>query len=444
MLRDFSETSKEKLLNMVWQVENDEICFFTDWIGDRWCDYEDWLTDLGLVGYINDINAYHKKVIDKNNATYSAINRIFEEVNNVDVSYWGIFHNIELLLEEQRIFISELSSIVTPKNKKFNTVTIEHQLSDGVKNIKCLSKICKEENDATEKEVEAFRNTDSIVENYWSVFTEYVGNKAENYVKRFEEYKSLPEAIVGWYEWFQEDLYEDYDNLKSFIEDVLTERNWTKPNLLPDDCEDFFDTLSDCQLIIDIAKELEEYYQTGDGWKAYKEIGLSIFGKIVKEGNKWLDKVDNLKYIGIDKQIQSVLVDTIIKMPDKYIDGIINYAENGVGTAGSIVVDSTVGALLESTGDAAKPIYMASTAVTYPVVDQICEAVGYDLSSEYERLTGKKGLEGVFSAQKELWVDIVYEGAMDKAGQLVDDFYEGVGKGWKSWKSGMKLIFGRK
>ena len=40
MLRDFSDTAKQNLLNLVSEVENEKWCDLTDWFGDRWYDFE--------------------------------------------------------------------------------------------------------------------------------------------------------------------------------------------------------------------------------------------------------------------------------------------------------------------------------------------------------------------------------------------------------------------
>ena len=66
MYRDFSESSKNKLLGLVSDVENEKWCDFTDWVGDRWLDFESWIGTLNIKGYVNNVNSYHKKVIDKN------------------------------------------------------------------------------------------------------------------------------------------------------------------------------------------------------------------------------------------------------------------------------------------------------------------------------------------------------------------------------------------
>lgn len=282
-----------------------------------------------------------------------------------------------------------------------------------------------------------------ITGKYFSIFSEYVSGKIDGYIKKIKGCSTNEEIIVEWYTWFKDDLYSDLDTLKGMIEDIAEEMTFRKPDLLPGKIGEFFDTLDDCEVLIDVTIALRDWHNTGDGWQAYQDIGFALFSTIAKKGNKWLDEKNNLKYLGVDKQLQGVLLDTIIEMPQKWIEGIKDYATNGTGTAGRIVTDTVMGSLVESTADAAKPAYILGTAVTYPVVDQICEAVGYDLSAEYEKLTGETGLEAVFSAQKELWVDIVYEGAKEKIAQTLDKAYGAIGKGWEHWKSGMKYIMGK-
>lgn len=119
MKRDFSDSTKERLLNLVKQVENEKWCDFTDWIGDRWYDFQDWIGRLDIKRYINNINQYHKRVIDKNNTSVDAINRIFEEVNIVNVNYKGRFSFLLSDLHSYNDMLSMLSDIVTPSNGCF-------------------------------------------------------------------------------------------------------------------------------------------------------------------------------------------------------------------------------------------------------------------------------------------------------------------------------------
>lgn len=120
MYRDFSEKSKQNILNLVDEVENEKWCDFTDWVGDRWYDFESWIGTLNIKNYINNVNAYHKKVIDKNNTTKETVISIFDEVKSVDYSYFGIFENLKDSLSGWDSFILSLSEIVTPENGCFD------------------------------------------------------------------------------------------------------------------------------------------------------------------------------------------------------------------------------------------------------------------------------------------------------------------------------------
>lgn len=69
MLRDFSDKSRVQLISLVNEVENGKSSNFTDWIADRWVDFLSWIGQLNTKGSLNTVNNYHRKVIDKNNAT---------------------------------------------------------------------------------------------------------------------------------------------------------------------------------------------------------------------------------------------------------------------------------------------------------------------------------------------------------------------------------------
>lgn len=120
LTRDFSEASKQKMLGLVAQVENEKWCDFTDWVGDRWYDFEDLIGTLDVRYYINNVNSYHKKVIDKNNTTAQKINEIFTAVRNVDASYSQIFSNIHASLQQLLTYIGQLAEVVTPGHGRFN------------------------------------------------------------------------------------------------------------------------------------------------------------------------------------------------------------------------------------------------------------------------------------------------------------------------------------
>ena len=85
MTRDFSEKAKQKLEGYA----DDAAASSTwgkikDWFSDRGMDFRSWTGKLGIENYINDVDTYHQKIIDKNNATKKKIDTIFSNVQSVD------------------------------------------------------------------------------------------------------------------------------------------------------------------------------------------------------------------------------------------------------------------------------------------------------------------------------------------------------------------------
>lgn len=94
MIRDFSDRTKQELMTLVAQVESEKLCDLTDWIGDRWYDFEEWIGILHLKDDLSNVNEYHKKVIDKNNTTLAQLEGIFNKVYSVESEYHKELKNI--------------------------------------------------------------------------------------------------------------------------------------------------------------------------------------------------------------------------------------------------------------------------------------------------------------------------------------------------------------
>lgn len=132
MKRDFSESARQELLSLVKQVEDEQWCDFTDWVGDRWYDFEGWIGQLDIRKYVDNVNSYHKKVIDKNDASADEINQIFEAVNAQSVNYRGRFLAILTDLQSFRQLLTTISNVVAPGNGQFDPVYIGTGLKDAV------------------------------------------------------------------------------------------------------------------------------------------------------------------------------------------------------------------------------------------------------------------------------------------------------------------------
>lgn len=142
MLRDFTDSSKNNLLNLVSEVENEQLSDLTGWIGDWWYDFGEWVESLNIKNYIDNVNSYHKKVIDKNNTTIDSIEKIFEDVKNINNSYSGIFSNIDILMKNWNTYIETMNTIVTPSNGKFNAKEMNTSLKSIISSIETCNVEC--------------------------------------------------------------------------------------------------------------------------------------------------------------------------------------------------------------------------------------------------------------------------------------------------------------
>ena len=138
MYRDFSNNSKIRMLGLVTEVENDKISDFTDWVGDRWYDFESWIGQLNVKNYLNNVNIYHKKVIDKNNTTKDTIEKIFSDVMSVDSSYQTKLSNVTQVLQRWQRYIDEMSRVVCPENGCFRAEYMSSTLDKTLENIESI------------------------------------------------------------------------------------------------------------------------------------------------------------------------------------------------------------------------------------------------------------------------------------------------------------------
>lgn len=120
MIRDFSDRAKQDLMNMVAQVENEKLCDFTDWVGDCWYSFEEWIGLLNLKEDLSNVNEYHKKVIDKNNTTLNELEAIFSKVYAVEAEYHSGFCSIISACNSFNKILQTLIEIISPENGSFS------------------------------------------------------------------------------------------------------------------------------------------------------------------------------------------------------------------------------------------------------------------------------------------------------------------------------------
>lgn len=81
-VRDFSEDTKNRMLTMAQEVEDEAWWNITRW--DCWYRLEEKVGMLNIDLYASDINTYYRKLIDINDVSVKDIEKIFEKVYEID------------------------------------------------------------------------------------------------------------------------------------------------------------------------------------------------------------------------------------------------------------------------------------------------------------------------------------------------------------------------
>lgn len=117
MIRDFSQEAKETLYSQIDKVTPaGAMASVGDFFGDLGFAFQPWFEQLCIYSYLNNVEAYHEMVLDKNNTTKKEIDKIFQDVASVDSSHVGKFQEIVTVMSQYREYVNTMSEIILPQN----------------------------------------------------------------------------------------------------------------------------------------------------------------------------------------------------------------------------------------------------------------------------------------------------------------------------------------
>lgn len=136
MFRDFSDSAKAKLLGYVEEVTKTSVWGkIGDAIGDTTVTVRSWFGYLNIDNYVDNLDEYHLKVIDKNDITAQQIEQIFTDVKNVDTRYGSGMAGIDDTTEKIALLIQELSSTINPSGGNLDMTTCSDLLQSRVEDM---------------------------------------------------------------------------------------------------------------------------------------------------------------------------------------------------------------------------------------------------------------------------------------------------------------------
>lgn len=130
MKRDFSEENLKKLKEIIEEVKDNRFGGLLDKIGDFFLGVAEWLGLLNINRYLDDIDTFHRKILDKNNTSEQALQSIFEKVWLCDEQYGKNIQNINTASQELVASIQKLAEIITP-GQNFTGLHITRAFNDS-------------------------------------------------------------------------------------------------------------------------------------------------------------------------------------------------------------------------------------------------------------------------------------------------------------------------
>lgn len=124
MRRDFSESAERTLCSQIREINNEQWYGWTDAIGDFFS------FGLDIQNYLDRVDDYHKKIMDKNNTTVEDIAKIFADVRGVDASFQTIFSKHREALREQKEYIQALASCINTSHSNFTADGIQSLMAE--------------------------------------------------------------------------------------------------------------------------------------------------------------------------------------------------------------------------------------------------------------------------------------------------------------------------
>ena len=124
--RDFSQQSVQELRDIIRKNLQDNQWGFFDWFDDTFL-----MQELNIKNYINNVNEYHAKMIDKHNMGSEEFDRILERVHTVDENYSARINSLVDQAKALQTRIEQLTKMIDPSVITANPGDFA-RLADGI------------------------------------------------------------------------------------------------------------------------------------------------------------------------------------------------------------------------------------------------------------------------------------------------------------------------
>lgn len=166
--RKYTEEVYNELVSMIQDIQENDVCWIKDVIGDSVSYFRSWIGELNIEHYLDNVSEYHREVLDQHNTTVEELDKIFDEVGYLDFTYRDKVENLYDGLCDYRCGIEALSSafgaggsLISPSHIQICADQVNALLASGSERI-----------DETFEEVLRKREEEVV----WDAFKELIGD----------------------------------------------------------------------------------------------------------------------------------------------------------------------------------------------------------------------------------------------------------------------------
>lgn len=129
MYRDYTEETFDELKRQIREINNTDFSTITDALGDLWYTFQSWIGVLKIDNYLDDVSAYHKKVLDQHNTSIADLERIFNAVYAVDQDYSTKVSGINSTMDTYCRFLMKMTELINPTAFGYTAAAVHSQMN---------------------------------------------------------------------------------------------------------------------------------------------------------------------------------------------------------------------------------------------------------------------------------------------------------------------------
>lgn len=116
MIREFSEEKRDEIYAILATIDDSPCCSFSEWCGNCWYEFGDWMERLCIPDYMGKIGRYEMRIKEMNASLRRQIDTVFSNVYDIDRKYGAIFRSYVGIVAGQKQIIDDMRAVLSSRS----------------------------------------------------------------------------------------------------------------------------------------------------------------------------------------------------------------------------------------------------------------------------------------------------------------------------------------